>query len=335
MTPADPAPRIAVPDAVDPAVFRSFDPDARVVDLAGATMGTTWQIRAAAPRSLGLDLRRLQAMVQARLDGIVADMSHWEPQSNLSRFNVAEAGTQVALSEDFATVIAGARDIAAASGGAFDPALGRLTELWGLGPHAMTREPNQAEVAASLVDCGWHRLAYDAQRRTLIQPGGVWLDLSAIAKGFAVDAIADLLAEHGMHHALVEIGGECSGRGIRPDGDPWWVDIEDPPGVHLPPLRIALHQLSVATSGDYLRGGHTLDPRTGCPVIHQTTAVTVLHARCLQADAWATALGVLDPGSARQLACDLGLTARIVLRDGSEWLSPTLETMVYADAAAA
>ena len=335
MTAGYPALRIAVPEAVDPAVFRSFDPRARVVDLAGDTMGTTWQVRAALPLVLERDAARLQALVQARLEDIVADLSHWQPGSRLSRFNAADAGTEHSLSADFAAVMACAIQVASASDGAFDPALGRLTDIWGLGPRRTSSAPGRADIAQALEMCGWQRLRFDASRRTLRQPGGVWLDLSGIAKGYAVDAVADLLAGQGVHHALVEIGGECTGRGIRPDGDPWWVDIENPPGVRLPTLRIALHQLSVATSGDYLRGGHTLDPRTGRPAMHQTTAVTVLHPACMQADAWATALGVLDPVAAQDLARRNALMARIVLRDGHEWLSPTLDIMVNPDAAAA
>lgn len=335
MTQPHPALRIAVPEAVDLAAFRSFDPSAPVVHLAGETMGTRWNVRAAVPQSAGLDVPQLQALVQARLDGIVADMSHWEPKSQLSRFNGAESGTRFALSQDFAAVMAAALDIASASNGAFDPALGRLTDLWGLGPRRATIDPGQHRISETLVHAGWQRLVFDQASFTLCQPGGVWLDLSGIAKGFAADAVADMLAGQGLHHALVEIGGECAGRGLRPDGDPWWVDIENPFGVQLPPLRIALHQLSVATSGDYLRGGHAIDPRTGWPAIHKTTAVTVVHPSCMIADAWATALSVLDDAAARQMARRQRLIARIVLRDGSEWLSPALEEMVDADAPAA
>lgn len=329
MTTTDaPAMRIAVPGAIDPAVFRSFDPQARVVRIAGATMGTTWQVHAALPPALGLSEADVQAMVQSRLDGIVADMSHWEPGSQLGRFNRTAAGSDWALSDDFAAVMADAMAIAEASGGAFDPALGRLTDIWGLGPRRTTCDPDPDAIAQSLRLGGWTQLAFDPVAKTLHQPGGVWLDLSGIAKGFAVDAIADLLAAHGICHALVEIGGECAGRGLRPDGDPWWVDIENPPRTSLPPLRVALHQLAVATSGDYLRGGHTLDPVTGRPAVHHTTAVTVLAPQCMRADAWATALSVVDTPEAITMAEENALMARIVGRDGSEWISPALQAML-------
>lgn len=330
-----PAPRIAVPDAIDPAAFRSFDPRARVIDLTGETMGTTWRVRAALPLAIGVDQTAWRGIIKSRLDSIVQDMSHWDASSSLSRFNNANAGSVMALSPDMAAVISAGLAIADASDGAFDPALGRLTDIWGLGPNAAGNPPASTAICCAMAAGNWRRLLFDPQRRTLRQPGGLWLDLSGIAKGFAVDALADLLAERGVQHCLVEIGGECTGRGLRPDGDPWWVDVEDPPGTSLPRLRIALHQLAIATSGDYLRGAHSIDPRTGRPAIHATTAITVLHTRCMQADAWATALSVLEPDPARAMALQQGLAVRMVLRDGQEWISPSLAAMMEGEDAAA
>lgn len=328
MSDAQAAPRIAVPLAIDLAALESIDPAARVISHHGATMGTTWRVRAAMPPSLRLDEAQVAAQIEARLDSITRQMSHWDAGSLLSRFNHAPAGTVFTLPHDFAEVMARGLAIAEASGGAFDPAIGRLTDLWGLGPNPAKNQPCPDAVAGALHDCGWQRLRYDAAASTLTQPGGVWLDLSGIAKGYAVDAIADLLGELGIGHALVEIGGECSGRGMRPDGDPWWVDIENPPACTQPPLRIAMHQLAIATSGDYLRGAHTLDPRSGMPVMHSTTAVSVVHRSCMIADAWATALGVLGLEEAQDKARAHDLAARIVDRGGNEWLSPAMQSMM-------
>lgn len=328
MTETCPAPRLAVPTQIAAAGLRGHDPAAPVCALSGETMGTTWQVRAAVPHRLGLSATHLSARIAARLKEIVRALSHWDASSDLCAFNRAKPGTAIALAPDFATVMACALTVAQASDGAFDPAQGRLTDLWGLGPRPWQGEPDPGTLAEARKASGWRRLAYDPATATLRQPGGLWLDLSGIAKGHAADAVADLLAGLGMAHALVEIGGEWAGRGIRPDGDPWWIDLESPPGLALPPLRIALHQLGVATSGDYLRGAHTLDPRTGQPAIHATTAVSVLHRQCMAADAWATALSVADPDAAQALATRHGLAARIVSRAGTEWLSPALQAML-------
>jgi thiamine biosynthesis lipoprotein len=326
VTTAPPALRIAVPETLDSDLLTRFDPKASVIEFGGATMGTSWRVKFALPG--GHDPSGIAGAIQARLDGIVGQMSHWEESSLLCRFNNAEAGSWTALPQDFAAVIACGLDIAERSNGAYDPALGRLTDLWGLGPRRADSAPSDAEIAGALEYSGSRHLAFDAQNSRLRQPGGLWLDMSGIAKGYAVDAVADMLAGQGLCHALVEIGGECAGRGMRPDGEPWWVEAETPQGFAIAPLRVALCQLAIATSGDYLRGAHTLDPATGRPPQHPTTAVSVIHHSCMAADAWASALGVLSPARASALAEREGLAVRLLTRGGGEWLSSALLRML-------
>jgi len=291
-------------------------------------MGTGWRVLAVVPPG---GAASLQAAAEARLAALVAEMSHWEPASLLSRFNVAAAGTWHALPPDFARVVDAALRIAGASDGAFDPAAGRLVNLWGFGPPGPRPTPDPAQIAAALAAGSWRDLRWDDAARRLRQPGGLRLDLSGIAKGHAADALAALLRDRGIGHALVEVGGELVGMGMRPDGDPWWVDLETPPGAVLPPLRVALHGLAVATSGDYVRGRHTLDPRTGRPAASEVACVSVLADSAMIADAWATVLTVAD-----EAACDIlcrrhGLAARTLKRARHEWLeyvSPALREMI-------
>jgi len=318
--------RIALPAAISAAAIAACDPAAVVTDLGGETMGTRWSVRAVLPA--GLDASAVHAAVVARLDAIIAEMSHWLPTSLLSRFNRAAAGSAMVLPPDFAEVMARGLAIAAATGGAFDPAIGRLVDLWGFGPVPVAAVPDAAALEAARAASGWRRLGWSAGDRRLTQPGGVALDLSGIAKGFAVDAVAATLARLGVVHALVEIGGELVGRGVRPDGQPWWVDLEAPPGVDVAPLRIALHGLAVATSGDYWRGGHTIDPRTGRSTDNGVVSVSVIAADALSADAWATALTVLGRDAGSALAAGRGVAARIVVEGGGETLTPALEAML-------
>lgn len=319
--------RIAVPAELDPAAVAGWDPCAPVIELGGETMGTGWRARFAAPA--GLDREALGAPIQALLDMLVAEMSHWDEGSVLSRFNRAAPDSWTVLPPDFATVIAAALDVAARSDGAFDPAIGGLVDLWGFGPVRSSGAPAIDTVEAVRARGGWRRLAFDAAARRLYQPGGVRLDLSGIAKGHAVDRLSALLTARGVAHHLVEIGGEFVGRGLRPDGDPWWVELETP-GAAAPPIRVALHQIAVATSGDYVRGRHTIDPRSGHPVAH-ALAVSVVHASAMLADAWATALSVVALKELGAL-CDVhGLAARALIRhDGEtvEWISPALLEMI-------
>jgi thiamine biosynthesis lipoprotein len=322
-------PRIAIPPEVSPEAFRRRDRAARIVALAGATMGTSWSARIVSAHPPA----RLRAAIQRVLDNVIAQMSNWEAGSDISRFNRAPPGAWCDLPADFAQVLDAGLEIARASGGAFDPAAGALVDLWGFGPAGgRSAAPDQAMLAAAA--SGWPAIERDGARARRMSE--VRLDLSGIAKGFAVDAVARALRALGAQDFLVEIGGELLGAGVKPDGQPWWVDLETPPATALAPLRVALHEVAVASSGDYrrffeqdgIRYAHTVDPRTRRPVANDVVSATVLHASCMLADAWATALTVLGPEEGMALATRERLAARIVVRDGGEFLSPELAAML-------
>ncbi|MDM0040597.1 FAD:protein FMN transferase [Variovorax sp. J22G21] len=266
-------------------------------------MGTTWSLRFDNPHMLPLDTVR--AAMEAALARVVAQMSHWQTDSDLSRYNRAAAGAVHALASGFATVLACALRWAEASGGALDPTVGPLVALWGFGPEAAddVHPPAPEALRAAHAACGWQRLPFDAVAGTLRQPGGLTLDFSGIAKGFAVDHVVEGLRALGLKDLLLEIGGELRGVGRRPGGASWTVQIAAPEDGGTASPTVALADLAVATSGDRWhrrehagrRWSHTIDPRTGEPVGHALASVTVLHAECMQADALATALTVLGP----------------------------------------
>lgn len=305
--------------------------------LQGRSMGTSWSVKLSGPKQI--DAAAWQRDIQLALDTVVEQMSPWEPDSDISRYNRAPAGAWQVLPAQFRQVMDCALAVASASEGAFDPSAGELVDLWGFGPPGpCVRPPGDEAVQAARARAGWQRLAW--RDDALQQPGGVQLDLSAIAKGFGVDQVAQLLTRRGVENHLVEVGGELRGTGIRPDGQPWWVDVQAPPGATtLATTRIALHGLSIATSGDYVRRyqdgdaqhSHTLDPRSGVPIAHGLTSVSVLHAECMPADAWSTALTVLGLERGLVVAAQHGLAALFVQQRGdgrfSEHLSPTLEAM--------
>jgi len=285
----------------------------RVETLAGTAMGTAWRLRwAASPRAGGAedgdpgpgdDHAALRAVVDTVLARIDAQMSHWRDDSLLSAFGRLPPGAAMALPPDFATTLRIACQVAGLSDGAFDPTLDEAVRAWGFGPAAgASPDAPVPPVAAPPRTGGWRALRWQADR--LCQPGGVRLDLSAVAKGHAVDAVADALAAAGIDHFLFELGGELRARGLKPGAVPWWVGVERPPeATHLPELRLALIDGAVATSGEWRQRrrvgdrwlSHTLDPRTGAPVDHALAAVTVCHAQAAWADALATALFVLGP----------------------------------------
>lgn len=288
-------------------------------------MGTTWSVRACLP-----DPRlALRPGIEAVFDRVVAEMSPWLPTSDISRFNRSSIGSWQVLPPGFVTVLRAGLDIAAISEGAFDPAIGRLVDHWGFGA-------DPAAGRAGPLPDAWRAIDLDGDRAR--RTADVTLDLSGIAKGHAVDAVADWLLHHGIHDFLVEAGGELRGHGIKPDGQPWWVDLEPVPGQPHPTTRIALCGIAVATSGNYRRftttagrhDSHSIDPRTGIPARHAIAAVSVLDASAMRADAWATALTILGHIDALTLAAQKGLAAIITTRTPThihEHMTPALAAM--------
>ncbi|MFC0253607.1 FAD:protein FMN transferase [Massilia consociata] len=301
-------------------------PGSALCTAAGHSMGTSWSARMVVPAGTGADL---DALLQRELDEIVAQMSHWEQDSLLARYNRAPAGSWHALPPQFFDVIDFALQVHEDTGGAYDPAAGALVDLWGFGAQGRYDQagfyaPSAQDVAAAMARRATATPQLDRAGRRLLQPGGAVLDLSSVAKGHAVDRLGHCLARLGIRHYLVEVGGELRGAGVKPGGEPWWVEIEGVPdaGSQCKQAIVALHGLAVATSGDYRRyfhhgqrrASHTLDPRTGQPIANDVASATVVAPTCMAADALSTALTVMgvEPGLA--FADARGIAARFLVR---------------------
>lgn len=286
--------------------------------LYGETMGTRWRVCLVA--GTRTSLQPLHDAVQATLDRVVAQMSTWEVDSDISRYNRAEAGSWQALPPPFSEVMRCALEIAEASDGAYDPTIGPLVDLWGFGAGSRGhRVPSADEIRTARARTGWRKLAMRNDPPAALQPGNVALDLSAIAKGHGVDAVVACLREQGIGDALVDVGGELAGHGHKPDGTAWRVLVETSPEAdEAEPCVLSLDGFAVATSGvrwhRFEHGGrsyaHTLDPRTGAPVEHAPAAVTVVADDAMHADAWATALTVMGVDDGFAFAQANGLAAR-------------------------
>ncbi|MDB5818065.1 MAG: hypothetical protein JWQ11_1705 [Rhizobacter sp.] len=194
--------------------------------LGGTTMGTTWSVSLAGPAHWLT--AALQLAAQRALDQVVDQMSNWKSDSAIGRFNTAEAGSWHALPAETVVVIEAALALARSTGGACDPTIGPLVDLWGFGPSRRRASmPSTADVDEVLARTGWRRLERDDQGRFL-QPGGLGIDLCGIAKGFAVDQVMTAMDDAGVTDCLVEVGGELRARGRRPDGHPWRIAVESP-----------------------------------------------------------------------------------------------------------
>jgi thiamine biosynthesis lipoprotein len=312
----------------------------RPLVLDGVSMGTTWQATLVVD-----DARRgepWRERIVAELDRVQATMSHWDSDSELSRFNRAAPGTRHTFAPEAAAVLGCMLELAEASDGAFDPTVGTLANTWGFGPRgARASAPTDAEIDAALAVTGWRRIAFDPASSSALQPGGVELDFSAAAPGYALDLVAASLARHGLRDFLVELGGELRASGRRGDGQAWRVALRQPPGTSTPPDVLALSDAALGASGDYehfiefegRRHPHALDARSGRPVQHGLAAVHVIADDGLHADALASLLSVLGPVAGRRHALAHDLAARLVTRtaDGFE----TFDTPAFAAAVSA
>ena len=316
--------------------------DLVVQSVQGETMGTFWSVRAVVPAEWSLASRVRD--IQSVLDLVDGQMSTYQPESALSRFNAAPAGTWHVLPAECFEVARHALQVARESDGAYDPTVGPLVNLWGFGPDAARREPpSQASIDAARERIGWSRLKLDATTHALYQPGGIYLDLSSVAKGYAVDLLGHHLDRAGIDAWLVEVGGELKGTGRKPDGSPWRIGIERP-GAAAGAVRnmdqlsqvVCLSGRAIATSGDYRRRfdvegvtySHHIDPRSGWPVPHTVASVSVLAGDAMQADPMGTLMTVLGPEQGMAYARERGIAVMFILHGPhglEERMSPAFE----------
>lgn len=307
------------PLATLPLVFgflTGCEPTVSQVHLQGATMGTYYAVKYLPEADLP-NQDDIQAEINQRLALVNDQMSTYQKDSELSRFNQHASNTPFMVSADTALVVREAIRLHELSNGALDVTVGPLVNLWGFGPEARPdKVPTQIEIEERRQMTGMTHLAVHAQgaKAALTKTNSdLYVDLSSIAKGFGVDVIANYLTELGIDNYLVEIGGELQLRGVNASGHPWRIAIEKPTTQQQTQSVqeiIAPKNMAVATSGDYrnyfeeegVRYSHTIDPKTAHPIHHRLVSVTVLDPSCMTADGLSTAFMVMGLEKALALA---------------------------------
>lgn len=296
------------------------------VSFAGDTMGTRYHITIVGSEEK-FDKEMLQSLVEQRLQELNQSLSTYIDDSELNRFNRSPVGTWQRISEDLYEVLLSAQQVSWLSNGAFDATISPLVKLWGFGPDGPRNgTPSETELANAQERVGYQHLELDTVEPRARRNADVDIDLSGIAKGYGVDALARLLGEQGAENYLVEIGGELVVAGHNAQGLPWRIAIERPVGPGnegtraLQALRIS--NVALATSGDYrnyfeqdgARYSHTIDPGTGKPVKHALASASVISDSAMWSDALATAMTVMGPERAYELAEQLGVAVFLVIR---------------------
>lgn len=296
--------------------------------FSGSTMGTIYMVTL-----VGVDARiaeRVEREVAESLVHINDIFSTYIADSELNRLNRHPVGEPLEVSAELFDVLAMSVDIYRRSGGAFDPTVMPLVNLWGFGPaESRDQAPSEASIAAALDGLGLDGLELDADHRTATRIRDITIDLSAIAKGYGVDMLAALVETHGVRNYMVDIGGELRVGGHNPHGTEWRIAVESasevPGGLA---TIVAVSNRAVATSGDYRnffeqegrRFSHTIDPRNGYPIDHNLASVTVIAPNAALADGWSTAFMVVGADQALLIADreDIAVYLLVKAPDGFE-----------------
>lgn len=272
--------------------------------------------------------RPLDDSIKAVLRQVDAELSMFNPSSTVSRINSGETD----LASDWvARIMESSMRTWQLSGGRFDPTVGPLTDLWGFGTSEVHAQPDSLAVAEALGAVGLGHCYVDADGAVHKKRADTRFDFSALAKGFGVDMLGDMLERNGCKDYLVEVGGEITAKGLSPRGDKWRVQIDAPivsaDHNRLTVVELGPNRTSLATSGNYrnfrtfsdsISVGHTINPLTGFPVQTSTLSASVISVRCVDADAMATACMTMEPDSAIVLADRAGVRALIVRAAGDD-----------------
>lgn len=265
--------------------------------IKGEIFGTCYNIKI---RTDNKD-KALPQKIRQELEKVDSQMSVFNQNSEISKINQAQAGRHIPLSPELKFVLKAADEIYKKSSGAFDPTLGLLVNMWGFGPAAQGREPSDNEIRRALKTTGFNKLRFGHAYKSIAKKHAeTYLNLSAIAKGYGVDKVAELLDKEGYADYVIEIGGEIKTRGQRsPESGAWTVGIRKPSKESSEnALVLSLSNMAVATSGNYRNFyqkdgkivAHTLSAKTGRPVETDVLSASVFHDSCMYADAYATAI---------------------------------------------
>ncbi|MBD3667649.1 MAG: FAD:protein FMN transferase [Kangiella sp.] len=285
--------------------------ESQYTKLSGNTMGTTYNLTF---ESNNVSVEELKVAVTQELETINQLMSTYIPDSEINKFNALTSDQCFRFSDATWLVLVAAKDIYHQTNGAFDITVGPLIQRWGFdAAEYADKVPTDEEVTTLRQSVGTEKLRFDYEGQCISKASPeLTINLSAIAKGYAVDQIANIMEQFEISNYLVEIGGETKVNGVNLHGYPWRIAVEKPAsGIHQQQLLIvALSNNSIATSGDYRnyfevngqRFSHTIDPATGYPITHNLTSVSVIHPSNMYADAYATAFSVMGYDRTKQFA---------------------------------
>ena len=267
----------------------------------GFALGTKYAIQY---NGINMSFDEVQNGIDSLFTVINKSMSTYIPNSDISKINSGDSLLQV--DAHFIKVFEKATEVWKATDGFFDPTVGVWVNAYGFGPDKPIKTLTQEKKAYLSKITGWHTIELTGDNTIEKSYLETYLDFNALAKGYAVDVLADYLSKSGSSNYLVEIGGEIVAYGNSPKTNlPWIIAIDDPKQQNERKMiqRLSLNNEAIATSGNYRKFRvdvetgelyvHSINPLTGIPVKSNVLSASVRAADCMTADAYATALMVL------------------------------------------
>lgn len=301
-------------------------PPIEPIVLSGPTMGTQYRVTVVPSRDQSHQQERLSEAITNAMSVVNQSMSTYIPDSELSLFNKMPSGSSIEMSSELQAVMKEALRISEFSSGAFDATIGQAIRLWGFSEDGRINErPTKMQLELVKASVGYHRLSLEGQTLTKMADN-LEVNLSAIAKGYAVDLVAEAIESLGYKNYLVNIGGELRAAGKNAEHKPWRVGVEKPHILGGIEQVVKLVDAAIATSGDYRnflvidgqRFSHTIDSTTLTPVLHKLASVSVLSDKAITADGLATALLAMGEQKGIEFAKKNSIAAYFIIRQEHE-----------------
>jgi thiamine biosynthesis lipoprotein len=291
------------------------------VTFSGPIMGTDYRVTVIIPSSFDLD--SLETEIVEELNEVNSRMSTYLTDSELSKLNNLGANIQFPISESLHYVLSEALEISKLTDGAFDVTVADAVNIWGFGPDgAITSQPSEQQLLSLRESVGYQNIQLSSHGVSK-RHAATKVDLSAIAKGYAVDRLAQLLKSKPLNNFLIDVGGELRAAGRNAENQDWRIAIEKPQNIGGVQQIIGLSNVAIATSGDYRnyliidgqRFSHTIDPQTLKPAFHRLALASVIAEKASTADSLATALMVMGEEAGLQFAIQHDLAAYFIIRE--------------------
>ena len=273
--------------------------------IQGDAFGTTYQVIVQSESNSS----KIKQSIDSIFEVVNNSMSTYRSNSIISKVNQSQ--NPVKVDSHFIEVFKKSKDIWKLSNGYFDPTAGSIVNLYGMGPNNKLQSINKYKIDSVMQYVGLDKVYLNQQNFIVKTDENVYIDFNAIAKGYSVDLIKDLLININSNNFLIEVGGELITMGVSEKNKKWKVAIQNPVDLNSYYSEITLDGMSLATSGNYrkfridsetgVRYAHIVNPINGQSMSNNILSASVIANSCIEADAWATSLMLMDPMDAIEI----------------------------------